>query len=81
MENIHVTLYGASWCPHCIKAKEWLEENKHSYTFKDVDQVENRNVLQANDVQGIPFMVVDKDDKKSTIQGFSPGKMSYELSK
>jgi thioredoxin reductase (NADPH) len=35
MDNI--TLYGADWCPDCLRAKSFLANNNIDYTFIDVD--------------------------------------------
>lgn len=32
-----VKLYGADWCPDCLRAKAYLKENNISYEFVDVD--------------------------------------------
>jgi len=32
-----IDLYGADWCPDCRRAKTFLDENKVSYNFIDVD--------------------------------------------
>ncbi len=34
---IEIVLYGADWCPDCLRAKAYLKENKISYQFIDVD--------------------------------------------
>jgi thioredoxin reductase (NADPH) len=32
-----ITLYGADWCPDCLRAKAYLKENNIDYNFVDVD--------------------------------------------
>ena len=32
-----ITLYGADWCPDCVRAKTYLKHNGIDYTFIDVD--------------------------------------------
>ena len=32
-----ILLYGADWCPDCVRAKTYLAENNIEYTFVDVD--------------------------------------------
>ena len=34
---IDIKLYGADWCPDCVRAKTFLKENNVDYTFIDVD--------------------------------------------
>ena len=34
---IEITMYGASWCPDCQRAKTFLEENKISFDYVDVE--------------------------------------------
>ena len=32
-----ITLYGADWCPDCLRAKAYLKENNIDFEFVDVD--------------------------------------------
>ena len=32
-----ITIYGATWCVYCMKAKELVEEKGLEYEFKNVD--------------------------------------------
>ena len=34
---ISITMYGAEWCPDCLRAKAFLEENKIDFTFINLD--------------------------------------------
>lgn len=32
-----IKLYGADWCPDCLRAKSFLNDNTIEFTFIDVD--------------------------------------------
>lgn len=49
-ERKGLTIYGAEWCPHCVKAKEDLAE--HSPTF--VDCTKNPHECDHMGIHGIP---------------------------
>jgi thioredoxin reductase (NADPH) len=35
--NPVITIYGASWCPYCVQAKQFLDEHRVPYSWVDVD--------------------------------------------
>jgi thioredoxin reductase (NADPH) len=37
-ENHQITLFGADWCPDCLRAKQFLSTHEINYQFIDVDQ-------------------------------------------
>lgn len=32
-----LTVYAATWCPHCQKAEKWLKENGVPFTLVDIE--------------------------------------------
>ncbi len=57
-----ITLYGADWCPDCIRTKKFLNNHKINYTFIDIDldakataQVESIN----NGKRIIPTVIIN----------------------
>lgn len=55
-----VSLYVASWCSHCRKAKEYLDQLKVAYTLYDIDTPNGQEKFDALDAQGIPIITVGK---------------------
>lgn len=56
-----VTVYGAPWCPWCMKAKEFLEEKKVEFEWKDVQYDENaKELMDKSGQSGIPVIVIDE---------------------
>lgn len=37
MESNNITLYGASWCPDCKRARDLLDRNQISYQYIDIE--------------------------------------------
>lgn len=69
-----ITLYQASWCGYCKRAKKWLEERKISYDEVDIEESDNAKKLslalskEGQSYSGIP--VVAWND--TWVKGFRP---------
>lgn len=40
------TIYGAKWCPYCVKATELLDDTGIDYVYHDVDVLGSDNVKE-----------------------------------
>jgi thioredoxin reductase (NADPH) len=61
-ENANITVYGALWCPDCKRAKKFLNEQRVSYKWIDIEQnPEAQKVVQDynNGKQIIPTIVFE----------------------
>jgi len=69
---IEIILYGADWCPDCLRAKAFLKESNIDYTFVDVDldeeatkRVESINngkrIIPTLIIQGVSYTNPDND--------------------
>jgi glutaredoxin len=74
-----LTMYSASWCGYCKKARAWFTENSIPFTELDVDQPENaaaKNALFPGQKSvGVP--VIDWDG--TLIAGFGKSQMEKLL--
>jgi glutaredoxin len=74
-----VMLYGASWCPHCRNAKQWM----HTYGFRfqecdvDKDSACTADFRRFSSDGGIPYLVVKGHHMK---QGFDTDEFVAALS-
>ncbi|MCB1736424.1 MAG: glutaredoxin family protein [Gammaproteobacteria bacterium] len=71
-----VILYSTSWCPYCVKAREWFERHEVEYVEYDVE----KSVAAATQYRqlrgrGTPLIVMGDD----VIQGFNPPRMELAL--
>ena len=53
-----VSIYVASWCSHCRKAKEYLDQLNIAYTLYDIDTPNGQEKFDALHAQGIPIITV-----------------------
>ena len=55
-----ITVYGAPWCPWCMKAKQFLEEKKIDFEWKDVqDSSAAEEAYHKSGQAGIPVIDID----------------------
>lgn len=55
-----VIVYGAPWCPWCMKAKEYLESKKIDFEWKDVqDPGVAEEAHEKSGQTGIPVIDID----------------------
>ncbi len=65
-----IVMYGADWCPDCIRSKRFLDEHKIKYDYLEIDKdpkladkvVELNEKLGKGPYRSIPTIVID--DKK-----------------
>ena len=77
-----ITVYSTTTCPYCQQLKNYLDEKKVEYTEKLIDQDEKarEEMTQISEgYLGVPYTVVEKDDKKEKIVGFDKGKLNSIL--
>jgi len=72
-----VVLYSTSWCPWCKKVREFFNENKISFTDKDVEKFKKYadEMVKKSKQKGIP--VIDIGGK--IIVGYKPEEMKKAL--
>ena len=58
MSENKVVLYGAEWCGDCRRSKRFLEQNKVSYTYIDVENDEKgkEKAIEICGKQSIPVI-------------------------
>ncbi len=55
-----IKFYGATWCPDCRRAKQFLDEQQVTYEYINIDEVEGaaEEVVRINEgYQSIPTML------------------------
>ncbi len=63
-----VTMYSASWCGYCKKARAYFQENKIRYVEYDIEKNSRaKNRYQQLGGTGVPLLVA----KRNKMQGFS----------
>ena len=58
MSENKVVMYGAEWCGDCRRSKRFLEQNKVSYTYIDVERDEKgkEKAIEICGKQSIPVI-------------------------
>ena len=55
-----VIIYGTAWCPWCLRAKSFLEQQGVPYEWKDADTQENaEEAFKKSKQTGIPVLDID----------------------
>ena len=69
-----VILYSTSWCPHCKKARAYLEKNSITYTEYDIekDSLAKQRYEKAGG-KGVPFIVKGRE----SLAGFTAGNYDH----
>lgn len=72
-----VVVYSTPTCPYCIRAKQFLSDNKIEFTNFDVstDQAKTEEMMQKSGQMGVPVLVIDGQ----IIVGFDKGKIKTAL--
>ncbi len=72
----NVTVYTSNTCPHCVSAKEYLNDKGIDYTEKNVqtDPSARKELMQMGHM-GVPVIVVDGEE----IVGFNKAKLEELL--
>ena len=65
----HVVMYGASWCSHCAKARQYFKKNDIPFTEYDVEKKPGR-MREFRDLggNGYPLILIGQNMK---MRGFS----------
>ena len=55
----NIILYGAEYCPFCYMAKEYLDNKKILYTYKDIttDEEAHKELMETIQERNIPVLV------------------------
>lgn len=56
-----VKVYGANWCPDCLRANAFLDENNVAYEKVDIAEGDNAKLVEKinNGKRIIPTVIVD----------------------
>lgn len=59
-----VTVYSTKTCPWCVKAKEFLKQNKIKFEDKDVsaDDKARNEMIEKSGQMGVPVIVIEGHD-------------------
>lgn len=79
---MNITVYTTTTCPYCKMLKSYLDEKGVKYTEKLVDQddaAREEMSAKSGGFLGVPFTVVEKDDKVQTIVGFDKNKVNLVM--
>ena len=73
-----VTVYSTDTCPWCVKAKEFLKENKVEFEEKNVaeDDAARNELVEKSGQMGVPVIIVEGHDP---IVGFDQEKLKEVL--
>ena len=73
----NVTVYSTPTCPYCIRAKQYLTDNKIAFTNYDVgsDQAKAQEMIKKSGQMGVPVIDIDG----TIIVGFDREKIASSL--
>jgi glutaredoxin len=56
-------IYGAEWCGPCRDTKKFLDENNVDYTYINIDDDGNQELINQKEINSIPYCeVYDADN-------------------
>ncbi|HMR07911.1 MAG TPA: glutaredoxin family protein [Polyangiaceae bacterium] len=63
LRDVKITLYSTDWCPHCTRARRWLQQNSIAFVEHDVEKNpdakrQHRRLVPSG---GVPVLDVDGD--------------------
>jgi glutaredoxin len=69
-----VTLYYANWCGHCKNFKlTWSSLKpyfkKYNIEFKEYEDSENRKIMEENNINSFPTIIIEKNKYKYEYNG------------
>lgn len=72
-----VKVYSTSTCPHCVRAKEFLADNRIEFENIDVgeDQEKAKEMVDVSGQMGVPVIVIDGE----VIVGFDKAALKKKL--
>ena len=78
---MNVKVYSTPSCPWCVKAKEWLKENKVKFVEVDVaeDEKGREEMIEKSSQMGVPVIIVENEGKETVVVGFDQGKLKEAL--
>lgn len=64
--NHRIIMYGANWCPDCLKSKAFLTDNKINFQYIEIDKEENAWAIPLikkinNGKRKIPTILINDD--------------------
>lgn len=73
-----VIVYATAWCPHCKKAKQFLNDNNIAYDLRDIEygSESHKALYDSLEKPGIPQIIIG--DK--VFSGFNQALIAQELS-
>ena len=59
-----VTVYSSESCPWCVKAKDFLKENKVEFEEKNVaeDESARNELVEKSGQMGVPVIIIEGND-------------------
>ncbi len=74
---VKITVYSTPTCPHCVRAKEYLKENKVDFEDIDVskDNEKAREMVALSGQMGVPVIDINGE----IIVGFDRAKIQKAL--
>lgn len=74
-----VIVYGTQWCPHCKRAKQYLNDNRIAYELRDIEQGsdEEKALYGSLQRQGVPQIIIGA----KVFAGFNQALIAEELKK
>ncbi len=77
--DVQVIMYMTTWCPYCIKAREYINSLGVRLTEYDIDKDKNRNaeMSQKSGRKGVPVI----DVEGIIIRGYSPDGIKQAVEK
>lgn len=58
VQSDNVSIYIAAWCPHCRKAKDYLDQLGVQYTVYDIETPTGQEMFEKLNAPGIPIILV-----------------------
>ncbi|MBU4360591.1 glutaredoxin family protein [Patescibacteria group bacterium] len=76
-----ITIYSTQFCGYCKLAKHFLDENNIAYTDINVGENEEaaKKMIEKSGQQGVPVIIIEKDNKEEILVGFQKSKLSEIL--